>query len=194
MTASVLLTVSGSLSPDVASDVAAGRRPRPDYVALADALGADLIDHDAAERGRLSRLAARLVGSDIVLAWACFRRRKRYATVFTDGEQVGMPFAALCWLVRRRPRHVMIGHLLSPRKKLLVHRALHLRRNIDRVVVYASAQRDLAIGTMGYPPDHVTLTTFMVDTEFWSADRVTPRPGTGRWSAPSGWSSVTTRR
>jgi glycosyltransferase involved in cell wall biosynthesis len=67
----------------------------------------------------------------------------------------------------------MIGHLRSPRKKVLVHRILHLRRRIDRVVVYASTQRAVAVDTLGYPPEHVVLSPFMVDTAFWADDRVT---------------------
>jgi glycosyltransferase involved in cell wall biosynthesis len=115
----------------------------------------------------------RVAGANAVLAWACFRRRKRYRTIFTDGEQIGLPYAALCWLSRRRPRHVMIGHLLSPRKKVLLHRALILGRRIDTVIVYASAQERVAVETLGYPPERVVLSTFMVDTDFWRPEHVT---------------------
>ena len=171
----VLLTVSGSIAPDIPAAIEQGRRPRADYLELARACGADVIDYRAAQRarGRGGRALARVLGEDALLAWACFRRRKQYDVVFTDGEQVGLPFAALLWLSRRRPRHVMIGHRLSPRKKVVLHQLLRLRNRIDRVVVYASAQRQFAIDTLGYPPQQVVLTTFMVDTEFWRPERVT---------------------
>jgi glycosyltransferase involved in cell wall biosynthesis len=134
-----------------------------------------MIDHGETQRARrrVGRAVARVVGEDALLAWECFRRRKRYDVVFTDGEQVGLPFAALLWLSRRRPRHLMIGHRLSPRKKVVLHRMLRLRGRIDRVVVYASAQQRFAIDTLGYPPERVLLTTFMVDTEFWRPEQVT---------------------
>ncbi len=96
--------------------------------------------------------------------------------MFTDGEQVGLPYAALSWLGWRRPRHVMIGHLLSPRKKVYLHRALQLRRRIDQVVVYSSRQRQVAIEELGYRPEDVLLTSFMVDTSFWDPQAVPPRP------------------
>ncbi|MET0579195.1 MAG: glycosyl transferase family 1, partial [Ilumatobacteraceae bacterium] len=147
----VLLTVSGNVDPDVPAAVAAGRRPRADYAEMAEVFGADIIDYTAAARasGRFGRFLRRLAGDDVLLAVACFRRRRQYRTVFTDGEQVGIPYAALCWLARRRPRHVMIGHVLSPRKKALLHRLLRLQHRVDVVVVYASAQRTFAIEQLG---------------------------------------------
>ena len=170
---SVLLTVSGTIPPTLADDVAAGRRPRADYVVMADAFGAtDLIDHAraAAMTGRLGRVLRRVGGDDAVMAWACFRARRRYSTVFTDSEGAGLLYAALAGFGRRRGTHVMIGHRLSTRSKTLLHRVLRLRRRIDHVVVYASAQRDVAVEQLGYDPDHVTLIPFMVDTAWWRRD------------------------
>ena len=165
----VLLTVSGTIDPSLAAAVADGRRPRPDYVEMAAAFDADLIDYAEAARsaGPVGRLVGRFAGDDALLALTCFRRRRRYRAVFTDGEQVGMPYAMLCWLTRHRPRHVMIGHVLSPRKKALLHRLLRLQRRVDVVVVYASAQRRVAVDELGYRPEQVLLTPFMVDTAFW---------------------------
>jgi glycosyltransferase involved in cell wall biosynthesis len=175
MTMRVLLTVSGTIPPDLTTAIEEGRRPRADYLELAREFGADVIDYGETQRARGGggRAVARVLGEDALLAWECFRRRKRYDVVFTDGEQVGLPFAALLWLSRRRPRHLMIGHRLSPRKKVVLHRMLRLRSRIDRVIVYASAQRRFAIDTLGYPPERVLLTTFMVDTDFWRPEQVT---------------------
>jgi hypothetical protein len=140
VTASAVLTVSGTIPADLEEAIAAGRRPRADYLEMALAFDAELLDHPTAlrEAGRLGSIVGRLAGSNAVLALACFRRRKSRRVIFTDGEQVGLPYAALSWLARRRPRHVMIGHVLTPRKKVLLHRALQLHRRIDVVVVYAS--------------------------------------------------------
>lgn len=174
MTRPVLLTVSGTIPGDLHDSVEQGRRPRPDYVELAKILDADLLDHAEATRtsGRLGRVLARLGGEHVRLAWACFRRRKQYAIVFTDGEQVGFPYAALCRITRRTAAHVTIGHRLSAGKKVLVHRLLGLRKRIDRMLVYAEAQRRVAVDTLGYRPEQVILTSFMVDTEFWRPEHV----------------------
>src|SRR6476659_9343852 len=119
--ASVLLTVSGIVAPDVAEQVARGARPRADYLELAHAFDADLIDYAEARRsgGWFGRLLERAGGPDLTLAWACFKRRAGYQAIFTDGEQIGIPLA---WLSKffgvgaRRPRHMMIVHILSVKK------------------------------------------------------------------------------
>lgn len=177
MTTPVLLTVSGTIPDDLRTAIASGRRPRADYVEMARAFDAELLDRSGAlgATGTLGRLLQR-VGADVPLAWACFTRAKRHRVVFTDGEQVGIPYAALSWLRRTRPRHVMIGHVLSPRKKALVHRLLRLQRRVDILVVYSSAQHRFAIDELGYRPDQVVLSTFMVDIEFWRPDHVTVTP------------------
>ena len=174
MTQPVLLTVSGPIPADIRNQIASGRRPRADYLEMAEAFDADLLDPVEARRtsGPFGRLLGRLAGDFVLLAWVCFTRRKRYQLIFTDGEQVGLPFAALTRLTRRRPRHVMIGHLLSPPKKARLHRWLRLRERIDTVVVYASAQREFAIDGLGYRPDQVVLSPFMVDTTFWRPEHV----------------------
>ena len=174
----VLLTVSGVIPADLDEAIGTGRRPRADYLEMAPRFDADLLDHVEARRGagRFGRLVERLAGANALLAWTCFRRRSAYRVVFTDGEPIGMPYAALTRFTKRRPRHVMIGHRLSAPKKVWLHRALRLQRRIDVVVVYASTQRDAAL-RLGYRLDQVVLSTFMVDTEFWSPAKVqrTPR-------------------
>ena len=57
---------------------------------------------------------------------------------------------------------------------------LRLQRRIDGVVVYASAQRTFAIDELGYRPDQVVLTPFMVDTDFWQDDPAARRRAAAR--------------
>jgi glycosyltransferase involved in cell wall biosynthesis len=170
----VVLTVSGAMPLDLEKSIEIGRRPRSDYLEMAKAFDATLLDQPGAVRalGRVGVLVERFAGPNLTLAMACFVDRRRHRVVFTDGEQVGLPFAALCWLTRRRPCHIMIGHRLSARKKVIVHRLLRLQRRIDRVVVYASEQRRFAIEHLGYEPERVVLHPFMVDTAFWRPEQV----------------------
>ena len=178
MNARVLLTVSGEIDAEIDEAVEQGKRPRADYRLLAAALGADVIDYAEADRraGRAGRLVRRAGGRNALLAWTCFRARTQYDAIVTDGEQIGIPYAALCLAARRRtrPQHAMIVHILSVPKKVMLFKALQLRRRIDRLFVYASRQREFAIDDLNIPPDRVVLTTFMVDTEFFSPDTVTP--------------------
>jgi glycosyltransferase involved in cell wall biosynthesis len=166
------------IPPDVEEQVRSGRRPRPDYVELAGALDADLLDVRTAQEmtGRVGRLLHRVGGVGLLLGWATFRERRHYDTIVTDGEQVGLVHAALCALTRQRSTvHVMIAHLLSARKKVLFYRLLRLGRHIDLIFVYSSWQRRFIAEELGFPSERVILTPFMVDTAFFSTDRVKPR-------------------
>ena len=170
-----LVTVSGTIPADLDDQIARGERPRPDYHVMAATMGANLIDHAGARRatGRSGRVLERLLGPNALLAWACFRLRREYLLVFTDGEQVGLPFAALCRLFGRGGvRHFMIVHILSVPKKRILFRSLRLAPLIDRMFVYASRQRDLIVDQLGYPPDRIVRTPFAVDCDFWEPGRV----------------------
>jgi len=171
----VLLTVSGTIPADLDDQIARGDRPRPDYVVMAEAFGADLVDHARARdtTGRIGRLIERIAGPNVLLAWWCHRQRRRYDVVFTDGEQVGIPYAALTRLAGRGgARHIMIVHILTVRKKMALMRALRLTSRIDRMVVYSSRQRDLIAAALSYPQDRIVLSPFMVDTTFFGPDAV----------------------
>ena len=94
----VLLTVSGTIPADLDEQIAAGRRPRADYVEMAGAFDADLLDHAAARRGdRPARAADRPARRRATPCWRgpASGGASATATIFTDGEQVGLPYAAL---------------------------------------------------------------------------------------------------
>jgi glycosyltransferase involved in cell wall biosynthesis len=175
----VLLTVSGTVPTDVHEQVERGSRPRPDYVALAGTLGADVLDHARAreEGGASGRLVERLAGPHALLAWASFRRRRDYTTIFSDGEQVGLPFAILCRLAGRGgSRHVMIGHLLSAPKKARLFQLFRLGAMIDTIFVYATAQQRFVEEQLRVTASKVVRTPFMVDTTFFSPVPLLPGP------------------
>jgi glycosyltransferase involved in cell wall biosynthesis len=175
-----LLTVSGVVPPDLLERVATGTRPRADYVELASALDAELLDVEEARRrtGRAGRMVERAAGHAGLLAWSCFRERHRYDVIVTDGEQVGLPLALLCWFTRRRRfGHVMIAHIMSVRKKALPFRLLRLGRHIDTIIVYSSWQRRFVVDELRHPSEGVVLMPFMVDTKFFAPTSVQPSDG-----------------
>ena len=93
----VILTVSGVLAADIHEQIASGNRPRADYLELARGFDADIIDYVAARKiaGRIGKALERVGGANLVLAFACWKVRKSYQAIVTDGEQVGLPLATL---------------------------------------------------------------------------------------------------
>jgi glycosyltransferase involved in cell wall biosynthesis len=173
----VLLTVSGEIDPHIHAKIANGQRPQADYIAMAREFGADLIDYQEARRqtGRLGRWIETLLGANAMLAWACFKARRHYRVIFTDGEQVGLPLAFLLKFLgsAQRVRHVMIVHILSVRKKTILLDLLRLWTHIDRFLVYATWQQDYIRKRWPIPARKVIFTPFMVDSDFFA-------PGLGK--------------
>lgn len=166
----VLLLFSARLDDAARAAAAAGRWPRKDFFALAQALGGEVIDDAALDERRAWRLLRRLLGAPSAKAWLAFRRRHRCAAVFTDGEHIGLPLALLLRLSRRPPRHVTIGHLLSTPSKRTVFRWLRPQGRLDLVLVHAAEQARVAVEKLGLRPEQVWLVPYQVDPAFWAPD------------------------
>lgn len=170
-----IVTVSGVIPESLDADVAEGRRPKADYVVLAERFDAELLDYPTAVQslGQIGPLVARFLGQNVALAIALFLKSGSVTTILTDGEQVGLPYAALSRFRRNRPAHHMIVHIMSVPKKIAVFRALRLRSLIDTFFVYSQRQAEV-IADFGVPKDRILLTSFMVDTQFFD-DAQEPR-------------------
>lgn len=169
----ILLTVSGVIPADIEAQIAEGRRPQADYIAMARTFGADLLDYERARAvgGRTGRLLERIGGPNLMLAWACFRLRRRYRVIFTDGEQIGLPLAALLKLRGgARPQHLMLVHILSVGKKMVLLDTLRLQSHIDTFFVYATRQKQFIEARWQVPPERVVFTPFMVDEAFFAPE------------------------
>lgn len=177
--ADILLTVSGTIAPDLEAQIASGRRPRADYLELARSFGADLIDYARARHltGRIGRWLERLGGPNLLLAWACFRQQRNYRVVVTDGEQIGLPLALLCKVTgRKRAKHLMIAHILSVGKKMGLLDHFRLQEQIDTFFVYSSWQQRFIQERWHLPRERVIYTPFMVDSHFFAPHQVVARP------------------
>ncbi|MGE3710500.1 MAG: glycosyltransferase family 4 protein [Hyphomicrobiaceae bacterium] len=176
----MLLTVSGTIPATLSAEIAQQLRPRADYLELARSMKADLIDYARAREvaGRTGTILERIGGPNLVLAYACWLLRGRYQAIVTDGEQVGLPLAALLKLAsKRRPRHVMITHIISTSKKTFLVDYLKLSTCIDRFVVYCRWQGDYIQNRWKLAPDRVVHTHFMVDERFFAPGKA---PGSVR--------------
>jgi len=175
----ILLTVSGTIPESIASDVAQQRRPRADYLELSRRLKADLLDYAKARSltGAAGGWLETIAGSNVMLAYGCWLVRDRYRAIITDGEQVGLPLASLLKFSRgRRPRHIMITHVISAAKKTLLLDVLGLVSQIDTFVVYSSSQLEYLRRRWPMAEDQLALIPFMVDEEFFNPEKLVPMP------------------
>jgi glycosyltransferase involved in cell wall biosynthesis len=176
MSKRVVLTVSGVVAADIREQVASGKRPRADYLELARSFDADLLDYAAARTiaGRTGALLEKLGGPNLILAYACWKIRKSCQAIVTDGEQVGLPLAALLKFTPGvRPRHLMIVHVISERKKTVFLDWLGVQSAIDRFITYSRWQQRFIEERWKLSRSQVLWTPFMVDQEFFAPERVT---------------------
>jgi glycosyltransferase involved in cell wall biosynthesis len=183
MSKRVVLTVSGNIQADIREQIAAGKRPRADYLELARSFNADLLDYAAARTiaGRPGAFLEKLGGPNLVLAYACWKIRKSCQAIFTDGEQIGLPLAALLkFTPGARPRHLMIVHVISEPKKTAFLDWLGVQSAIDRFITYSRWQQRFIEERWKLGPGRALWTPFMVDHEFFAPQRVKPASGARR--------------
>lgn len=170
----VLLLIPSYARTGIEAAVRADQHPTMDYHALQKELDADLADYAAVDSAPepLVRFLRRF-SRDAGLAALGFARRRRYDVIYSNGENVSIPLAALFRLSRRRPGHVLIGHHLSTPKKQAPLRMLH--RAMDDILVYAETQRAHAVDRLGIPASRVHLIPFHADHRFYRPLDVTPR-------------------
>jgi hypothetical protein len=170
----VLLVISAEPAPDTLDEISAGRQPRRDYLALRDALGADLLTPGMATSTALGRALSRSGGKAAALAWAAFQRRNHYDTIYTDNEGTGLPLALLLRGARPgRPRHVCLTHYLSTAAKRAFFR-LGAARRMDTLIVHSTAQKRVAVETLDVPAKKVALLPYFADERFWGLALATP--------------------
>lgn len=152
---------------EVADAVRADKHPIMDYYALQTALNADLLDYAALDLQATPTLVrvARRFGKDAALAALGYTFRHKYDIIYTNGENVGIPLAALMKRHFKRPGHVMIGHKVSTGKKRLLLRGLQAQ--MDSVFVYATTQYDFARQHLAIPAAKLHLIPFHADAQFY---------------------------
>lgn len=178
----VLLTVSGVIPQNILVEIANGKRPRTDYIEMSTEFGADLIDYAKAESetGFVGKVIQKLGGNNALLAWQCFRLRKNYKTIFTDGEQVGLPYALFMrlfgWADQDSPSHLMITHLISTKSKMWLTGFFKLYQYIDLFLCYSTRQQEIICAEWNLPKEQAPFTPFMVDQEFFSLHATQGQP------------------
>ena len=163
-----LLVVSADLPDGPAANV---RGPRKDYVALAEALGATVLDRTQVKSSVTSRLIKKVFGVPVAQAWLAARRCRQYEVVVTDGEHIGIPLALLLKAANMAIPHVTIGHRISSSKKRPFFRWLRADTHIDRIALHSRRQHEIGSTELGIPSEKLALVPYQVDPSFW-----TPQP------------------
>jgi glycosyltransferase involved in cell wall biosynthesis len=164
-----LLVINTTLDQAMEAAIARGERPRKDYLELQHALDATILDLSSVRRYWWTRLVARTCGigpAQAVLAW---HWSGGYDAVFVDREITGGMVGALNRLRRKRPRLVIIAHLLTPWKKRLLLRSLGIHHTVDSLIVHSTTQQHAALTQLGLRVDRVALLPYQTDTRFWAA-------------------------
>ncbi len=147
----------------------AGERPRKDYVELARALDADVIDGPyMAERATpLAQLAAHRVRFSTGQITEAFLRHGRYRHIVAWGDQLGLPLALLFKLARARHDLVLIAQWTSRPRKAVFLRNLKAHNHLRALVYHSSVQLEIAASRLGVPRHKLRLAFQPVDEHFW---------------------------
>jgi glycosyltransferase involved in cell wall biosynthesis len=174
----VLLLINSTLANEP-EDRLKSQRPALDYLVLRDRLDqrgfqTELVGHESAGKSEhaVVQLAYRTLGGNSALALGAFLRRAKYDAIFTIGESLSIPLAALLRQMRSRPKLVTIGHRLSAEKKQLLLRVS--AGVVDGAIVYSPPQ--LEHGTLKWriPEGKVRMIPYCVDAKFFAASGMSP--------------------
>jgi glycosyltransferase involved in cell wall biosynthesis len=147
--------------------------PRKDYVALIETLRPTILDRTRARRSVLGRIVERFFGISIAQAVLAFLMYRRFDTVITDGEHIGIPLAILLKIAGATIVHVTIGHRLSTSKKRPYFRWLRVHSHITRIALHSKLQYAIATSELGIPKEQLAVIPWQADTDFWRPQPVT---------------------
>lgn len=155
---------------------AAGERARSDYVELARALDADVMDlqYMTERAGAVGRLVHRRVGLVPAQLIDAFLARSRYERIVARADRFGLPLALLYKLARTRRDLVLISVWLSRPKKAVFLSHLKVHSHLSAIISYGSVQNEIAAERLGVPRHLLHHAVQPVDERFW---RPTPSPG-----------------
>ncbi|HEX8862463.1 MAG TPA: glycosyltransferase family 4 protein [Actinomycetes bacterium] len=148
---------------------AVGAAPRTDYVELARALGAEIIDmRFMTERAtRTARMVARCTGISLGQVVEGFLRRDRCGHLVVKADRLGLPLALLFKLTRSRRDMVLISAWLSPPKNAVFLWPLKAHSHIGEITSSSSVQLEVAASRLGVPREKLHHALQPVDERFW---------------------------
>jgi glycosyltransferase involved in cell wall biosynthesis len=160
-----LVLASSRTAPKAWEEIAAGRRPRLDYLELAVALNGDVLDTQAGEaQAPWRKRVEHLLSSDIRQAQVAWGRRGLYDTLLSTSEKVGIPLG----LHRPKKPHILIAHNLnSVRKRQMQTLTGVLRWGVSDIICLSSSQEHFLLDEVGLAMERVHRMNHNVDTQFY---------------------------
>lgn len=160
-----LVLASSRADPQALAEISQGVRPRLDYLCVAKALSADVLDTSVSEglpawRRRLEGMLA----SDFAQANRAWQGRKTAAVWLSTSEKVGLPLALRG---HGGPSHVLLAHNLMTRNKRTLHTLTQVLHRFDAVLCLSQAQARFLREEIGLPPRRVHFVWDNVDEEFF---------------------------
>ncbi len=157
------ILVSHTIDPGLQREADEGRSPTPDFIALARALHANIIDPLSKTSGKKPGRMSKMVEL-FSIAWAGFKARNKYDLIISDLDRVGLILAFLFKLTFTKRYHVIICHgKIANKTDLRMIRWLGLQSHIDRFVCYGpivagklktGLKNSEKIVTVRHSPDH----------------------------------------
>lgn len=153
-----------------------GKRPRKDYVEVARALDAEIVDSTyMIHRAKpLARFVATRIGMPAGQVLEAFLRRSHYRSICIWGDRIGLPLALLYKVARSRRDVVLMSAWVSRWKKAVFLRYLKVHSHLTAIVSYSSVQMAIAAEKLGVPKEKLYLGKQPVDDRFWCPSEVSP--------------------
>lgn len=150
--------------------------PVADYTVASRLFDTEIIDPRTAIRGRPSRWIAALLGGDWPVAFRTVWSGRRAAAILVMGDDVGVPIAAMKFILRSRTPTVMICHHLQSKRARVLFGVLRLHRWIQRFLPYSTKLASELETRYSVPVEHIDLLHNTVDAEYFRASDVPEQP------------------
>ncbi len=163
----ILILLAKSPNLTAAEEADRGEIPRIEYVELARAIGATILDfHDVAQSQHPFVKLARSRGARYGLAALGMTRRHDFDEFYVTGEDIGLPFGMLMRAAGDLGRITMVVHHCGTPKRRLLFRSLG-HTPYRNVIVLATRQREIFVSDLGFPPHKVHGFEQWLDTRFY---------------------------
>ena len=154
---------------ELARQAALGIRSRRNYVEVASALDAEIIDPSymaerASRAGRVVANRAGILAGELYEAYAA-RNRVRYICAWAD--RAGLPLALVYKLTWSRSDLTLVSQYLSSGKKALFLRNLGVHSHLGAIVNFSSVQTEFAARQLRVPRGKLHHVVQGIDERFW---------------------------